>query len=196
MQVFTPLAQKLVFKKREQGEGRDRNFQAVTKAVESSLQSKCGPAAQRRRGEQSSRAQRPEGKRPEYCVQLTPVSSSSQSPAPFFTWPGQVLWGGSRTVWLPASRAMISWKAKCNHEVILNSHQESSASMQADKRKNKGLPPPRVQQLEISPIASPAYDLKCTWTHHRKCALLGAGPSMEGLFCKFSFLSHEHKSTV
>lgn len=37
---------------------------------------------------------------------------------------------------------------------------------------------------------------KCTWTCHRQRTLPGAAPSKEGLFCKCSLLSHEHKSTA
>lgn len=51
-------------------------------------------------------------------------------------------------------------EGKVQARSILNSPRESSASMQADQRENKILPPPREEQLDISPIPSPAYDLE------------------------------------
>ena len=73
--------------------------QAVTKAMESFLRRKHGPVVQGRPGEHGD--QREEAR----ILRIAfPVSSSFQSPAPFFTWPGQVLPGGSRTIRFPAPR--------------------------------------------------------------------------------------------
>lgn len=176
VQVFT-ISQKVVFKKREQGERRERKqFPSNPKGSgELSTEQTWASSAEKMRG-----AQRPEGKKPKHCVQLSLVSSSFQSPAPFFTWTGAL--NGSVTSF--QSHGFLEGKVQARS--ILNSPRESSASMQADQRENKILPPPREEQLDISPIPSPAYDLEVhldlpQTAHSARGGSLQGGPFLQML---------------